>query len=76
MIGTVPFFYRIPVTAELVRSIETAAYPPQATIVQRFIPPVPDQALYMEDGLVSLENRHIVMQCFEAFKAFSASLSV
>ncbi|KAK0234600.1 hypothetical protein EDD85DRAFT_88307 [Armillaria nabsnona] len=72
MIGAVPFFYRIPVTAELVRCIETAAYPSQATIAQRFIPPVPDQALYMEDGLVSFENQRIVMQRFEAFKALTA----
>ncbi|KAK0434545.1 uncharacterized protein EV420DRAFT_1653919 [Desarmillaria tabescens] len=70
MIGAVPIFYRIPTTAELVRCIETATYPPQATIVQRFVPLVPNLALYMVDGLVPLENRRIVMQCFEAFKVF------
>ncbi|RDB19995.1 hypothetical protein Hypma_013144 [Hypsizygus marmoreus] len=70
MIGAVPIFYHIPVTAELVRCIETGAHLPQATIVQRFILPVPNPALYMADGLVPLENRLVVMQCFEAFKAF------
>ena len=73
MVGVVPTFYRIPVTTELVRCVRTGRHPPEPTIVQRCIPPVPDRDAYPEEGLVPLDNRRIVMQCFEAFKAFVVS---
>ena len=41
MVGTAPTFYKIPVTEEIVISLATAQYPPQATIIGKFIPPVP-----------------------------------
>ena len=75
MVGVVPIFYHIPITAELIQCVETGRYSPEPTWVQRCVPPVPDQAAYLEDGLVPLANRHIVMQCFEAFKAFIVSLA-
>jgi hypothetical protein len=74
MVGVVPTFYRIPITAKLVQSVQAGSYPAETTIVQRCIPPVPDPDTYPEEGLVSLANRRIVMQCFEAFKAFIVSL--
>jgi len=70
MIGVVPVFYRIPITAELVQCVQAGSNSPEPTIVQRCVPPVPDRAAYPEEGLVPLANRRIVMQCFEAFKAF------
>jgi hypothetical protein len=76
MVGVVPIFYRIPVTAELVQCVQAGRYSPKQTIVQRCIPPVPDRDAYPEEGLVPLANRRIVMQCFEAFKTFVVSLAV
>jgi hypothetical protein len=75
MVGVVPIFYRIPVTAELVQCVQAGRYSPEPTMVQRCIPPVPDRDAYPEEGLVPLVNRRIVLQCFEAFKAFVVSLA-
>ncbi|KAI9466679.1 hypothetical protein BJY52DRAFT_8378 [Lactarius psammicola] len=70
MVGAVPTFYRIPVTANLVNYVQAGTRPSQWTVVQRCVPPVPNQDAYPEEGLVPLANRNIVMQCYEAFKAF------
>jgi len=69
MIGTAPIFYRIPVTTALLQALATASYPQEETTVLKFIPPVPNQNRYRIDGMRSLDNRHIILQCFEAFKA-------
>lgn len=74
MVGAVPLFYRIPVTANLVQCVQAGRYSPEPTIVQRCIPPVPNRDAYPEEGLVPLANRRIVMQCFQAFKVFVVSL--
>ena len=74
MVGAVPTFYRIPITVDLVHHVQAGSFPPQVTVVQRCVPPVPNPIAYPEDGLVPLANRAIVLQCFEAFKAFVVSL--
>ncbi|KAF8908545.1 hypothetical protein CPB84DRAFT_1843440 [Gymnopilus junonius] len=58
MIGTAVVFYLIPVTKTL-----------------EFIPPVPDSAHYGDHGkgMQPLENQHIILQCFKAFKMFVAN---
>lgn len=73
MVGTVPTFYRIPVTATLVRAVRCGWSPGQWTRVQRCVPSVPNQDAYPKEGLVPLINRRIVMQCYEAFKALVVS---
>jgi hypothetical protein len=69
MIGTAPIFYRIFVTTALLQALATASYPQEETIVLKFIPPVPNQNRYRIDGMRPFDNRHIILQCFEAFKA-------
>jgi hypothetical protein len=66
--GTAPIFYKITITSALLEAISTAQYPPQQTVVHRFTPPVPDPNRYSRDGMMPLENRRVVLQCFEAFK--------
>jgi len=68
MIGTAPIFYRIPVTTALLEELATASYPKEETTVLRYIPPVPHQHRYRNDGMRPLDNRRIILQCFEAFK--------
>ncbi|KAK0221372.1 hypothetical protein IW262DRAFT_1373266 [Armillaria fumosa] len=70
LMGTAPRFYKIPITADLLQSIMTAQFPPQKTVVHRLIPPVPDIAQFLANGMRPLENRRIILQCFEAFKQF------
>ena len=69
MIGTAPIFYRIPVTTALLQALATASYPQEETTVLRYIPPVLNQPRYRIDGMRTLDNRRIILQCFEAFKA-------
>ena len=68
MVGTAPIFYRIPVTEALVDSLITASFPAE-TVVLKFVPPVLDVQRYVSDGMRPLENRRVILQCFEAFKA-------
>ncbi|THU95128.1 hypothetical protein K435DRAFT_966579 [Dendrothele bispora CBS 962.96] len=70
MAGTAPTFFLIPVTEELVSCIAKGIQPAHTTTVKRCIPPVPNVVDYRKDGMVPLENRKIVLQCFEALKAF------
>ncbi|KAF8871132.1 hypothetical protein BD779DRAFT_1791677 [Infundibulicybe gibba] len=46
--------------------------PANATIVHRFVPPIDslDETGYISTGMVPLESRRILFQCFEAFKRF------
>ncbi|KAG5636212.1 hypothetical protein H0H81_008770 [Sphagnurus paluster] len=74
VIGVTPIFYLLPITTKLVQCVQAGIPPPQPTIVQRFIPPVPDPDAYPSEGLVPLANRVVVVQCFEAFKALVVSL--
>ncbi|KAF8517382.1 hypothetical protein BU17DRAFT_49786 [Hysterangium stoloniferum] len=68
MIGTMPTFYKIPVTKELSKCVATSQYPPLVTTVEKFIPPV--RFPTSPDSMKPLANRHIILQCFEAFKQF------
>jgi hypothetical protein len=68
MSGTAPTFYKIPVTEELVDAITCAQHPPNQTVIDKLVPPVPRLHSYMSDGMIPLENRRIVIQCLEAFK--------
>jgi hypothetical protein len=61
------------VTSELVDSLISAEYPPQATTVKKLIPPVPVLEDLENDGMKPLANRRIILQCFEAFRQFLVS---
>ncbi|OAX43113.1 hypothetical protein K503DRAFT_766100 [Rhizopogon vinicolor AM-OR11-026] len=64
----VPTFYMIPVTEELVDAISHTQRPPNQIVVDKLVPPVPYLHIYISDGIISLENRRIIIQCLEAFK--------
>jgi hypothetical protein len=66
MDGTMPTFYKIPITAELVKAVESGKRPEEETVVHAYIPEVPRP----EEGMKSLDNRHIILSCFEAFRQF------
>lgn len=70
MKGTMPTFYKIPVTTELVRAVQLGEYPAQETIVYAHLPPVPRPARRYNEGMKPLDNRHIILSCLEAFKQF------
>lgn len=70
MRGTMPIFYRIPVTAELVQAVQLGEYPAQETVVYAHLPPVPRPAHRYSEGMKPLDNRRIVLSCFSAFQQY------
>jgi hypothetical protein len=62
--GTTPTFYKIPVTAELVRAVDLGAYPTEATIVC----PQSTTPACRSEGMRPFDNRQTFICCFEAFK--------
>ena len=70
VIGTAPTFFKISITSALVEAVETGSYPYEATIVHKLVPPVPRLDLLEERGMRPLDNRVVILGCFEAFKQF------
>ena len=66
MDGTMPTFYKIPVTPELVKAVESGERPEEETVVYVYRPDVPRP----EEGMRPLDNRYILLSCFEAFRKF------
>ncbi|KAF9440731.1 hypothetical protein P691DRAFT_780015 [Macrolepiota fuliginosa MF-IS2] len=69
MVGTMPTFFKIPVTQTLATHIAFGTYPPAETIVNYCYPPVPRPARRRSEGMKPLDNRREVLKCYEAFKA-------
>jgi hypothetical protein len=70
MAGSTPTFYKINITEDLVSSVETAQYPPNPTTVHKLVPPVDDLGQLSQNGMIPLDNRAVILGCFEAFKQF------
>ncbi|KAJ7819974.1 hypothetical protein B0H13DRAFT_2682400 [Mycena leptocephala] len=68
MIGTALTFYQIPVSEALVQAVNSGLDPPAATVVRKLRPPVDRVRNYLEDGMVLLANRKLILQCLGAFK--------
>jgi hypothetical protein len=64
MDGSMPTFYKIPVTPELVRAVESGKRPEEETVVYAYRPEVPRP----EEGMRPVDNRQIILSCFEAFR--------
>ena len=70
MKGTAPIFYKVNVTEELVTSIGGGAFPETTTKVYAHIPALPRPARRWSEGMKPLDNRQIILSCYEAFKIF------
>ena len=70
MFGTAPTFYKIKISRTLVEAVELGKYPTQTTIVHKLIPPVQVLWDFQRDGMRPLNNRAVILSCFEAFKQF------
>jgi len=80
MDGTIPTFYKIPITPELVRAVEYGEHPKEETVVHVYRPEVyipgyhPEvyilEGTSPEEGIRRLDNRYIIFSCFAAFKKF------
>ncbi|KAN0085835.1 hypothetical protein V8E55_006969 [Tylopilus felleus] len=70
MVGTSPTFFKIPVTTELTQCVQRGDYPATPTIVLGHMPEIPRPAHRQSEGMKPLDNRRIILQCYEAFKQF------
>ena len=66
-------FRQVPVTEELVNRVRGGIqFLP--IVIKKYIPQVENPDRYLDDGLVPLANRMVVMQTFSVSKAFKATL--
>jgi hypothetical protein len=68
MVGTYPVFYKITVTNQLNRAVQSGMYPQNVTIVERFDPLFGMRRRSF--GMLPINNRERVLKCFKAFKQF------
>ncbi|KAL5480551.1 hypothetical protein ACEPAI_1821 [Sanghuangporus weigelae] len=68
--GTTPTFYKIPVSIDLVTAVQGGVYPQQETVVRVHVPALPRPARRWSEGMTPLDNRRIILACYEAFKQF------
>ena len=70
MIGTSPIFFKVSVSIELVSAIELGRCPVTPTIVEMHVPVIPRPPHRFSEGMQLLDNRSVILACFEAFKQF------
>jgi hypothetical protein len=70
MVGSMPTFYKITVTQKLIDAIQVSEYPRTATTVHKLLPPVADITELAQLGMRPLDNRAVILSCFEAFRQF------
>ncbi|KAM6497499.1 hypothetical protein JOM56_007972 [Amanita muscaria] len=70
MVGSTPTFYKITVTQNLIDAIQVGEYPGTSTTVHKLLPPVADITELARLGMRPLDNRAVILSCFEAFRQF------
>ncbi|KAJ7019067.1 hypothetical protein C8F04DRAFT_1214417 [Mycena alexandri] len=70
MKGSAPIFFKVPVSKELVAAVIGGVYPATETIVYAHLPLIPRPVEHWNEGMKPLDNRLIIMSCYEAFKQF------
>jgi len=67
LIGTSPTFYKIKITTELNDAVMGGTFPASVVVVYRHTPRLPRRN---SEGMRPLENRTLILQYYQAFKAF------
>ncbi|KAJ3529930.1 hypothetical protein NM688_g7783 [Phlebia brevispora] len=70
MCGTMPTFYKIPVTGGLVEGVQRGVGPFSATIVYAHLPDLPRPVRRYMEGMKPLDNRQRIFSCYEALRRF------
>ncbi|KAJ7731820.1 hypothetical protein DFH07DRAFT_847003 [Mycena maculata] len=68
MQGSAPTFFKVPVSQELVEAVMGGVYPATETIVYAHLPTIPRPAERWNEGMTPVDNRLIIMSCYEVFK--------
>jgi len=67
MVGTLPTFFKVPVTQNLSDHIRCGTRPEKETSVTFCFPPIPVRR--HKEGMMPLDNRLAILKCYEAFKS-------
>ena len=70
MIGTSPIFFKVNVSTDLLSCIEIGRPLCTPTIVEMHVPEIPSPPNRFSEGMRLLDNRSVILACFEAFKQF------
>ncbi|KAI6038031.1 hypothetical protein EDC04DRAFT_2698494 [Pisolithus marmoratus] len=70
MVRTSPSVLKIPVTHELAQCVETGTFPDNLTIVTGHVLDIPRPHCRFSEGMDPLDNRRVILRCYEAFKEF------
>ncbi|KAF9471085.1 hypothetical protein BDN70DRAFT_605389 [Pholiota conissans] len=70
ILGSSPVFYKIDVTRELAEAVKRGVCPSTTTVVERHVPAVPRPEKRDEEGMKPLDNRRIMLGCYQAMKKF------
>ncbi|KAH9174227.1 hypothetical protein EDB89DRAFT_1849268 [Lactarius sanguifluus] len=65
--GTMPIFYKIPITTNLVHNVWSGTYPSEPTIVSFHVPKLPNPNDFRK-GMEPPDSRRAILCCYEAFK--------
>jgi len=68
--GSLPIFYKVLVTSELAKAVESGEYPASRTIVHAYVPSLPSPTHRLSQAMKPLDNRRLILSCYEAFKQF------
>ncbi|TDL21151.1 hypothetical protein BD410DRAFT_840847 [Rickenella mellea] len=70
MVGVALVFYKIRITKKLLDHVAAGTCPTASTVLHKLVPPVPhtNRRRYRRDGMVPVNNCHIVFRCYAAFK--------
>ena len=66
--GTMPTFFKIPVTGDLAGHVKDGTYPPEPTVVSIHVPDLPRPDNRHKEGMRPLDNREALLRYYEAFK--------
>jgi hypothetical protein len=68
--GTSPIFYKIPITTQLAECVALGVFRATPTVVHAHLPAVARPARRLSEGMKPLDNRAVILSCYEAFKKF------
>ncbi|PPQ88928.1 hypothetical protein CVT25_005250 [Psilocybe cyanescens] len=70
MTGTALVFYKICVMKELANAVMYSTFPQTPTIIHLHVPSLPHSYHCLSEGMKPLDNHHITLHRYEAFKRF------
>lgn len=71
LMDTTPTLHKIQATADLVRHVHHGTYPAEPSVVTMHVPVVARPLRRYSEGMKLLDNRRVVLCCYEAFRSIA-----